>query len=203
MFTGIITHVGVVTGTTSRNAASHRIRISCKSDARPAHVGDSIAVAGICLTAVAIAPENGTGWFEADPSPETLARTTAGKWADGTRVNLERPLRIGDELGGHLVSGHVDGPARLDSRTREGDCERFRFAAPEAQAPLIAEKGSVAVDGVSLTVARAEGRFFEISLIPHTLAVTTLFRLQPGDDANLEVDPLARNIARMQEFRNE
>ena len=203
MFTGIISHAGTVASHGGGDAASHRIRISCASEAMPAHVGDSIAVAGICLTAVAVAHGIDRAWFEADLSPETLARTTAHRWTEGTRVNLERPLRVGDELGGHMVSGHVDGTARLEARMREGDCERFRFAAPSALAPLIAEKGSVAIDGVSLTVAEAEGCAFEISVIPHTLGATTLSRLRPGESANLEVDALARHIARMQEFRNE
>ena len=202
MFTGIISHVGIVAGAASREESARRVRVHCASEALPAHVGSSIAVAGACLTAVAVSSADDPAWFEADLSPETLERTTARGWKSGSGVNLERPLRIGDELGGHLVSGHVDGRARLDSRSRDGDCERFRFTAPAALAPLIAEKGSVAVDGVSLTVAGVNRNAFEVSIIPHTLAVTTLDRLQPGDEANLEVDSLARHIARMQEFKN-
>ncbi len=202
MFTGIIAYAGTVADRRPVNGSAFRVRIACDREASPARVGDSIAVDGICLTAVELGRAGDDAWFEADLSPETLARTTAGSWKAGTRTNLERPLRLGDELGGHLVSGHVDATARLVSRTPAGGCERFRFAAPEALAPLIAEKGSVAVDGVSLTVAGVEGAEFEISVIPHTLAVTTLNRLRPGDEVNLEADPLARHIARMQEFRH-
>ncbi len=203
MFTGIIANAGNIAGVRNDNSVSVRIRIACDGNALPSHVGDSIAVAGICLTATAITPHDEPRWFEADLSPETIARTTAGAWSCGMRVNLERPLRVGDELGGHLVSGHVDGTTQLESRVREGNCERFRFVVPSTLAPMIAEKGSVAIDGVSLTVAKADRDAFEVSIIPHTLSATTLGGLRPGDHANLEVDPLARHIARLQEFRND
>ena len=203
LFTGIIAHAGTIAAVKNEDFVSWRIRIACEQDVMPPHLGVSIAVAGICLTASAIAPHDEPRWFEADLSPETIARTTAGGWSRGMRVNLERPLRVGDELGGHLVSGHVDGTARLESRVQERNCERFRFAVSPLLSPMIAEKGSVAVDGVSLTVAKADRDAFEVSVIPHTLSATTLAALRPGDDSNLEVDPLARHVARLQEFRND
>ena len=204
LFTGIIAHTGTVARREPAGPADggQRVRIACDPEAAPARIGDSVAVAGICLTAVEPGPADAPAGFTADLSPETLARTTAGSWPTGARVNLERPLRVGDELGGHLVSGHVDGTATLVERRAEGNCARFRFRAPAALARLIAGKGSVTLDGVSLTVAEAEGCEFAISLIPHTLAATTLQTLAPGDPVNLEVDLLARHVARLQEFRH-
>lgn len=155
-------------------------------------LGESIAVNGACLTVVA---DHG-GTFEADVSAETLAKTTLGELLPGAEVNLERSLKVGDRLGGHLVAGHVDGVARVLDITASGDARQIAFEAPEALAPFIAAKGSVAIDGVSLTVNGVEGRRFEVMLIPHTLAVTNLKHLGPGSRVNLEVDLVARYVVR-------
>jgi riboflavin synthase len=156
-------------------------------------VGDSIAVAGVCLTVVALQPRG----FSADVSRETLALTTIGDWRAGRRINLEPALRAGDALGGHLVSGHVDGVAEIRERSDEVRSQRFRIRVPQALARYIARKGSVALDGVSLTVNAAEQHEFEVNLVPHTLAVTTLAALAPGDRVNLEVDMIARYTERL------
>lgn len=196
MFTGIVTHVGAIVSASEGEFL--RIRVNCGSGPLPSSLGGSIACGGVCLTAVEISPAE--NWFAADLSRETLDRTAL--WTEGRRINLELPVRVGDELGGHIVTGHVDGVAALLSRSEEGAGARMRWRAPAALASLIAEKGSVAVDGVSLTVARVEGDEFEASVIPHTLAATTLGGLAVGDRSNLEADILARYVARLKEGGN-
>jgi len=198
MFTGIIKAQGRIT---QLNASSggKRLVIECErlAEFAPA-VGDSIAVNGVCLTAL----EPGPTSFVADASRETLNLTTLGRLQPGALVNLEPALRAGDPLGGHLVSGHVDGIATLVEREQLGDNRRLRFEAPTTLARYIAHKGSVTLDGVSLTVNRVDANRFELNLIPHTLAVTTLGALQAGDAVNLEVDQLARYMERLLETRN-
>jgi riboflavin synthase len=188
MFTGIIEGQGRIDGR-SGGPGEIRLRIATPFAERPAR-GASIAVDGVCLTAV----DSGSGWFEAVVSPETLARTTLGDRVPGDRINIERPLRLGDRLGGHLVQGHVDAVGRVESVRPEGSGTRMRIAFPPELAPLIVQKGSVAVDGVSLTVAaRGEGAF-EVALIPETLEVTGLGARRAGDKVNLEVDPIGRYV---------
>lgn len=193
MFTGIIQDVGHIValegvgGDTRLTVGVDRLDLSRTA------IGDSIAVAGVCLTAVALQPHA----FSADVSRETLALTTIGDWRVGRRVNLEPALRAGDALGGHLVSGHVDGVAEIRQRADEARSQRFRIRVPQALARYIARKGSVALDGVSLTVNAAEQHEFEVNLVPHTLAVTTLAGLTVGERVNLEVDVIARYAERL------
>ena len=194
MFTGIVTDIGRV-ARISRGGDT-RIRIACGYDTSGIDIGASIACAGVCLTVVALGP----GWFEVEASAETLSHTTLGEWAEGTRVNLERALRVGDELGGHIVSGHVDGTARIVAVTPEGDSLRYTFDAPEDLARFIAPKGSVCLDGTSLTVNEVVGTAFGVNLIPHSRAVTTWEERGEGDRVNLEVDTLARYVARLAEI---
>ena len=158
-------------------------------------IGASIGCSGCCLTAVEVGPD----WFSVDASAETLSRTRLGTWTVGSRVNLERSLRMGDELGGHLVSGHVDGVGRVLSSTPEHGSTRLRFQVPRELARFIAVKGSVAVDGVSLTVNEVEGDTFGVNVIPHTVSVTGFAAMQPGDAVNIEIDMLARYVARLAE----
>ena len=193
MFTGIVQAVGTVSRITPAESGC-RMRINCPLLA-PAdwREGDSVSVAGCCLTALAIDEEG----FSADLSAETLERTSLGSLDRGSPVNLEPSLAIGDRLGGHLVSGHVDGLAEVMSIHPAGESRVFRFRVPAALARFIAEKGSVTLDGVSLTVNAVDEREFELNLIPHTLAVTTLGKLEPGDRVNLEVDLLARYLERL------
>ncbi len=199
MFTGIVTDVGEVTAVAER-LVGRRYRIACAFDADEIALGASIACAGPCLTVVLTGRgKDGRSWFEVEASPETLARTTLGGWRDGTRVNLERALRLGDELGGHLVTGHVDGVAEILERRQRADMAWFTIRAPAALAPYVAEKGSVALDGTSLTVNGVDGDVFRVMLIPHTLEVTTWGERQAGDRVNLEVDLLARYVARLRE----
>ena len=199
MFTGIITDIGEVTAVAER-FVGRRYRIACTYDADGIALGASIACAGPCLTVVQTGrDEDGRSWFEVEASPETLARTTIGNWRDGTRVNLERALRFGDELGGHLVTGHIDGVAEILERRQEVDMAGFTIRAPAALAPYVAEKGSVALDGTSLTVNGVDRDVFRVMLIPHTLEVTTWGQRQAGDRVNLEVDLLARYVARLRE----
>lgn len=193
MFTGIVTDLGEVRSVEQRG--DWRVSIGTAHDAGSIPLGASIACSGVCLTAVDMGP----GWFAVDVSAETRACSTLGSWQAGSRVNLERPLRIGDELGGHLVLGHVDGVAAVCTREAVGDSVRFGFDAPAGLARFVAEKGSVALDGVSLTVNRVDGVRFEINLIPHTLACTTFGGLETGDQVNLEIDMLARYVARLNE----
>ena len=197
MFTGIVTHLGRVLEVA--DGPVRRIRISCPEGSGPESLGASIACAGICLTAAALDDARPARWFEADLSPETLARSTAGSWQVDRSINLERPLRVGDELGGHLVAGHVDGLARLDSRVPTDSSESFTFSASPDLVSRVSEKGSVTLDGVSLTVAAVRDAGFEVSVIPHTLAVTSLGGLAVGDAVNLEIDLLMRYVARVLE----
>ncbi len=190
MFTGIVTQMGRIAAVEQRGDT--RFEIASGYDSAGIALGASIACSGACLTVAAVRP----GAFAVDVSAETLSCTTLGGWREGTVVNLERALRAGDELGGHIVSGHVDGVAEVVSRRPEGDSVRFLFAAPEALARFIAPKGSVALDGVSLTVNEVDGARFGVNIIPHTLSHTTLGARQPGDAVNMEIDMLARYVAR-------
>ncbi|MDO5605700.1 MAG: riboflavin synthase [Paracoccus sp. (in: a-proteobacteria)] len=193
MFTGIITDIGIVTDVKQRG--DMRARISTAYDMNTVDPGASIACNGVCLTVTA----KGAGWFDVDISAETLSKTTLGEWRDGQRINLERALRVGDELGGHIVSGHVDGVARITGMRDDGDSLRVTFEAPAALARFIAPKGSVALNGTSLTVNEVEGNRFGVNLIPHTRQVTTWGDAQAGDAVNLEIDTLARYVARLAE----
>ncbi|WP_163269748.1 riboflavin synthase [Chelativorans alearense] len=199
MFTGIVTDVGTVQAVRPL-AKGARLRIETRYDPATIDIGASIACAGVCLTVVAL-PETGSNrhWFEVEAWEEALRLTTAAAWGEGTRVNLERPLKIGDELGGHIVSGHVDGTAEIIERLEEGEAVRFVLEAPAELARYIAPKGSVALDGTSLTVNRVDGRRFDVLLIHHSLAVTTWGERQVGDRVNIEVDTMARYAARLAE----
>jgi len=199
MFTGLISDIGEVLAVEPRGDT--RITIACGYAPKTIAIGASIACSGVCLTAVETGRGDvGRGWFAIEASAETLNRTTLGSWRPGTRVNLERPLKLGDELGGHIVSGHVDGLATIVAIVREGDSRRFRFEAPPDIARFIAAKGSVALDGISLTVNEVEGLTFGVNVIPHTLAVTTWQHAEPGLAVNVEADLLARYVARLREF---
>jgi riboflavin synthase len=196
MFTGIVTDVGEVLAATPRETGM-RFRIATAYDPETIALGASIACGGPCLTAVERGIEGNRSFFDVEASPETMDRTTLGSWCKGTRVNLERSLKLGDELGGHLVSGHVDGVATIVDRSDDGDMARFTFEVPADLARFIAEKGSVSLDGTSLTVNAVSGRRFDVTIIPHTLAVTTWGERQAGDSVNLEIDTLARYVARL------
>lgn len=197
MFTGIVTDVGRVAGLETRGDA--RIAIDCGYDPAGIALGASIACSGACLTVVEVAERPGGARFSVDVSAETLSRTTLGRWRAGSRVNLERALKVGEELGGHLMTGHVDGVAEIVSMAEEGGSRRFRFRVPPELARYIAPKGSVALDGTSLTVNEVEGREFGVNIIPHTLAVTTWGEARTGDPVNVEIDTLARYVARLME----
>ena len=197
MFTGIVTAVGEVVRLDRRGDT--RIEIAAPFAAETIALGASIACAGCCLTVVERRPEGAGAVFAVEVSAETLSKTTLGDWRLGTRINLERALKLGDELGGHLVSGHVDGIAEVLSVTPEGDSHRFRFRAPPALARFIAPKGSVCLDGTSLTVNEVDGAGFGVNIIPHTAAVTTWGTTRAGDRVNLEIDMLARYVARLAE----
>jgi riboflavin synthase len=194
MFTGIITDLGEVRSIEA-GAGDTRLAIATAYDVAGVDMGASIACCGACLTVV----EKGDDWLAFDVSGETLDCTTLGDWRAGTPVNLERPLKVGDELGGHIVLGHVDGVAEITEIESVGESHRLVFAAPPELARFIAAKGSVAIDGVSLTVNRVDGAAFEINIIPHTLAVTNFGRAAAGGRVNLEVDTLARYVARLNE----
>jgi riboflavin synthase len=197
MFTGIVTDIGTVSAVTPRNKGAH-VRIETNYDPHTIAIGASIACAGVCLTVVSL-PEQGSNqrWFEVEAWEEALRLTTAADWRAGTRINLERALKIGDELGGHIVSGHVDGMAAILSREDEGEAVRFTLEAPAELARFIAPKGSVALDGTSLTVNHVEGNRFDVLLIHHSLAVTTWGERKADDRVNLEVDTMARYAARL------
>jgi riboflavin synthase len=196
MFTGIVTDVGEITAlTTGGQAGDTRFVIRTKHDMAPIAMGASIACSGCCLTVV----EKGADWFAVEVSGETLDKTHLGDWKQGQRINLELSLKLGDELGGHLVYGHVDGVGKIVSMTPEGGSVRFVFEAPADLARFIASKGSIAVDGISLTVNEVEGNRFGINIISHTQAVTTLGTAKLGQRANLEVDMLARYVQRLLE----
>ena len=201
MFTGIITDVGRVTAVERRNDVN-RITIDSAYDAATIAIGASIACAGVCLTVISLDPQpDGRVRFDVEAAPETLALTEVTNWEAGTPINLERSLKLGDELGGHMVSGHVDGLATILLREDLGETTRFVFEAPPKLAKFIATKGSVALDGTSLTVNWVEGHRFSVLLIPHTLKadVTTWGARQPGDRVHLEVDQMARYVARLTE----
>lgn len=193
MFTGIITDVGQIRQLDQRGDL--RARIATRYDTRGLEIGASVACDGVCLTVV----ETGEDWFAVDISAETLSKTNLGGWAPERRVNLERALKVGDELGGHIVSGHVDGLAHVIAVTEEGDSTRVTLRAPEGLERFIAPKGSVALNGTSLTVNAVEGRDFGVNFIPHTKEVTTWGDVAVGDPVNLEIDTMARYVARLRE----
>ena len=200
MFTGIITDIGTIRAVEQRGDL--RLVIGSAYDMETVAIGASIACSGACLTVV----EKGADWFAVDLSAETVARTAPGLWSQDGRLNLERALKVGDELGGHIVTGHVDGIGTLVSATAEGDSTRLLIAAPAALAPALAAKGSITLDGISLTVNNVEDQpdgsvHFGLNIIPHTAAATTLDQLQPGRAFNLEIDVLARYLDRMQSLR--
>lgn len=201
MFTGIVTDVGEVRSVKPHAHNRHRITIFCRYPRAELIEGASIACSGVCMTVVGAGEEDGRSWFAVDAADETLRVTTIGRWRHGSRVNLERSLKLADELGGHLVSGHVDGVAQVVVREDMTDMARFALRAPSELARFIAPKGSVALDGVSLTVNAVDGEVFSVLIIPHTLAVTTFSTLLQGDDVNLEVDTMARYVARLMETR--
>ena len=197
MFTGIVTDVGTVAHVGARNEGL-RLRIETSYDPTTIDIGASIACGGVCLTVVAL-PEEGANdrWFEVEAWEEALRLTTVAGWRPGTRINLERALKVGDELGGHIVSGHVDGMAEIVGRDDEGEAFRFTLEAPRDLARFIAAKGSVALDGTSLTVNRVEGTRFDVLLIHHSLQVTTWGERAVGDSVNIEIDTMARYAARL------
>ncbi len=199
MFTGIVTALGTVRAIEPIGGGKDmRLVITAPwDDTASIPIGASIACSGCCLTAVEVGPN----WFAADASAETLSKTTLGRWLVGTRVNLERSLRVGDELGGHFVSGHVDGVGVAVSSEAENGSTRWRFAAPRRLMRFIAVKGSMAVDGVSLTVNEVDEAGFSVNIIPHTASVTCFGLLTSNDPVNIEIDMLARYVARLAEFR--
>ncbi len=199
MFTGIVTDVGTVAAIKPLRKGVG-LRIETTYDPETIAIGASIACSGVCLTVTAL-PETKTDarWFEVEAWEEALRLTTASAWQIGSRINLERALKIGDELGGHIVSGHVDGMAGIVARQDEGDAVRFTLDAPPGLAKFIAPKGSIALDGTSLTVNKVEGTRFDVLLIHHSLAVTTWGERKVGDSVNLEVDTMARYAARLME----
>lgn len=205
MFTGIVTAIGMIESVEQRGDL--RVRIACPFDPDKIAIGASIACSGVCLTVVERGPNNGNrAWFAVDVSAETVSRTAHAMWHEGRRVNLEPSLRVGDELGGHIVSGHVDAVGRIADWQPEGDSTRLTVRAPAELAPFIAPKGSIAIDGVSLTVNTVEDRAdgtvdFDINLIPHTSEVTTLGELAQGAEVNLEIDTVARYLKRLESLR--
>jgi len=201
MFTGIVTALGEVRSVKPRAGNLHRITIACGYPRAELIDGASIACSGVCMTVVGAGEEDGRAWFAVDAAAETLALTTVGRWRHGSKVNLERPLKFGDELGGHLVAGHVDGLASVVAREDLTDSARFALRVPADLARFIAPKGSVTLDGVSLTINEVEADTFSVLIIPHTLAVTTFGALRQGDDVNLEIDTLARYAARLMETK--
>lgn len=203
MFTGIVTDVGTIASVSPLREGA-RLRINTAYDPKTIEIGASIACGGVCLTVVAL-PEDGSNqrWFEVEAWEEALRLTTASGWKSGVRVNLERALKIGDELGGHIVSGHVDGMAEILSREEEGDAVRFRLEAPKELARFIAPKGSVALDGASLTVNKVQGAQFDVLLIHHSLTVTTWGERHAGDRVNIEIDTMARYAARLAQAEKE
>ena len=206
MFTGLVSDIGELRSVKPVANNLHRITIFCGYDRAGIAQGASIACSGVCLTVVDTGEEDGRTWFAVDAADETLRVTTVGRWRHGSKINLERSLKVGDELGGHLVAGHVDGIAKVIARDDMTDnatvsMARFTLRAPHELARFIAQKGSVALDGVSLTVNAVEGDTFSVLIIPHTLAVTTFGTLAEGDDVNLEIDTMARYAARLIESR--
>jgi riboflavin synthase len=195
MFTGIVTDLGEVRRVARGQGQDARFEVGTRYDLSTVDIGASIAHNGVCLTVI----EKGGDFYVIQASDETLSKTTLGDWQVGTRVNLERACKVGDELGGHIVSGHVDGVARVVSIVAENESLRFTFEAPVELAKFVAPKGSVALDGVSLTVNEVDGRRFGINVIPHTQSVTTFGSLREGDCVNMEIDMLARYVARLLE----
>lgn len=196
MFTGIVTDMGTVravTKTSSGSGEGRRFEITTHFDVNDIAIGGSIAHAGACMTVV----DKGDTWYAIEVSGESLSKTTLGSWEVGSRMNLERAMRLGDELGGHMVSGHVDGVGEVTVRVSDGDSVRFSFQAPDTLAKYLAPKGSITIDGVSLTVNEVDGATFGINVIPHTQEVTTIGALGVGDKVNLEIDMLARYVARL------
>ena len=202
MFTGIITDIGeIVSLTPTAQGQLHRLRIACRYDRSTIADGASIACNGVCLTVVGSGTAGGKTWFDVDAAAETLHMTTAKQWAVGAKLNLERALKIGDELGGHIVAGHADGIAKIVKRDDLPDMARFELATTRDLARFIAPKGSVTLDGVSLTVNSVEDVAFSVLIIPHTLGVTTLSAWRAGSEVNLEVDLMARYAARLAEMK--
>jgi riboflavin synthase len=202
VFTGIVTDVGeIVRLAPTAQGQLHRIRIACRYDQATIADGASIACNGVCLTVVASGIDGGKTWFEVDAAAETLRLTTAQHWGVGTRLNLERALKIGDELGGHIVAGHADGIATIVARNDLPDMARFELRTSRDLARFIASKGSVTLDGVSLTVNTVEDVVFSVLIIPHTLDVTTLREWRVGSEVNIEVDLMARYAARLSEMK--
>ncbi|MGB6118678.1 MAG: riboflavin synthase [Mesorhizobium sp.] len=203
MFTGIITDVGRVTAR-EELPVGLRLRVATAYDPAGIDIGASISHSGVCLTVTRL-PDAGSNdrWFEVEAWEETLRLTTLASWGEGTRINLERALKIGDELGGHIVSGHVDETAEILSRENEGDAVRFRLRAPREFARFVAPKGSVALDGTSLTVNKVDGTDFDVLIIHHTLGATTWGDRQPGDRVNFEIDTMARYAARLADAARE
>lgn len=204
MFTGIVTAVGTIRE--ARKTGDLRAVIACPYDPAGIAIGASIACSGVCLTVIDKGGEAGNAWFVVQISAESVARTVPGRWAEGSRLNLETALKLGDELGGHIVTGHVDGIGSVVSVAPEGDSRRFVIAAPHELAPYLAPKGSITVDGVSLTVNDVSDEpdgtcHSTLNIIPHTAEVTTLGALKAGDAVNLEIDVLARYLQRMQSLR--
>jgi riboflavin synthase len=199
MFTGIVTDIGEVLAVEDRAEGLRRLTIGCAYDSTTIAIGASIACAGVCMTAVEASRSGNRDTFSVDAAAETLRLTTVGRWRAGTRINLERSLKMGDELGGHLVSGHVDGLADVVSREDLTDMARLVLRVPKPLAKFIAPKGSVALDGVSLTVNDVTDDTFSVLIIPHTLGVTTFGTLKSGNQLNLEVDVMARYAARLME----
>ena len=201
MFTGIVTDIGTIAKVTQ--SGDTRFDVLTAYDTDTIDLGASISHSGVCLTVI----EKGKGadgdWFAVEASKETLDVTSAGKWQEGTKLNLERALKMGDELGGHIVTGHVDGLAEITAITPEGDSQRYTFKTTSALMPFIAPKGSVTLDGTSLTVNEVEGLTFGVNLIPHTQEVTTWGLSQVGDIVNLEIDVLARYVARLKQAEEE
>ncbi len=198
MFTGIIREVGTLLS--RREAGDTYLRIACQRAHETIEIGASIACNGICLTVMEAGKNGDQSWFDVAASAETKARTTLGGWQQGQRINLEPALRLGDEMGGHIVSGHVDGVGEITGIRAEGDSHRLTLRAPEALAKFIATKGSICVDGISLTVNEVEGASFGVNIIPHTWSVTSLAGVEPGGQVNLEIDLLARYVARLNEM---
>ena len=202
MFTGIVTDIGeVISLTPTAQGQLHRLRVGCHYDRATIADGASIACNGVCLTVVASGIEGGKTWFDVDAAAETLSMTTARDWTVGTKLNLERALKIGDELGGHIVAGHADGIATILARDDLPDMARFQLRTTRELARFIAPKGSVTLDGVSLTINTVDDVAFSVLIIPHTLNVTTLGGWRPGGDVNIEVDLMARYAARLAEMK--
>jgi len=204
MFTGIVTAIGTIESVEQRGDL--RVRIACPWDPARIAIGASIACAGVCLTVVERGGTDGDAWFAVDVSAETVSRTAAGMWTEGARINLEGSLKVGDELGGHIVSGHVDAVGTIANWEPEGDSMRVTVIAPQSLAPFIAPKGSITVDGVSLTVNSVEDRAngsvrFGLNVVPHTAEVTTRGGLAQGAEVNLEIDTVARYLQRLESLR--